>query len=575
MKLILTMLLLLPLLLLLPATVFAEENAEENVVVYRLDFGPRKSCAKGYIPVETKGKDRRFFWQGVSLSMRDWGGDDRVNRDLIAGERGKFWVGLDNGKYEVALTFGDKDYAQGPCAILAQNKRIVENVRTEKGVFVTKTFSVEVKNEKLCVQILPSGPDGFAVTSMIVRGKKQRKEHSAYPEHAPPRTIPTVAEIEARGTPDPKKALKLYCDWLMAHRTESGFLNANSPDWYRTSYALRTLIAGYDIFGEKEYLDAAVVCLDKLVSEQLPNSAWSCFFFNVPTAERTRKQLDRIMGRYTNTADVGSISVCLGVAFPYVDDRRKKTYRDALKRYSDDYAAQWQLPSGCFSNGRWAGRDMTTPYSISAGTQGMSFCSLYAITGDEKYLKVAERAANYLLDNWKEDGRPIFDHHATDARLVLDIAEPASIGKLYYSHEAILWVWHWTKDEALKEKIRRVYGWHIKGEKGLLAERENGVWWPVVDVWSNSKMGAMPTVLIEYDRSMSNDPQVHEAVRRCAAFLCNPDFARRIGILCELEAPWGEYSVAATGFAGLSLAELVKPGVIFLKSDTVKLPPSR
>ena len=131
---------------------------------------------------------------------------------------------------------------------------------------------------------------------------------------------------------------------------------------------------GYDIFGEKEYLDAVVVCLDKLVDEQLPNSAWSCFFFNVPTAERTQKQLDRIMGRYTNTADVGSISACLGVAFPYVDDQRKKTYRNALKRYSDDYAAQWQLPSGCFSNGRWAGRDMTTPYSISAGTQGMS-CS--------------------------------------------------------------------------------------------------------------------------------------------------------------------------------------------------------
>ena len=29
---------------------------------------------------------------------------------------------------------------------------------------------------------------------------------------------------------------------------------------------------------------------------------------------------------------------------------------------------------------------------------------------------------------------------------------------VYYYHEAILWVWHWTADQALKDKIRRVYG---------------------------------------------------------------------------------------------------------------------
>ena len=79
-------------------------------------------------------------------------------------------------------------------------------------------------------------------------------------------------------------------------------------------------------------------------------------------------------GGTTNTADVGCISTCLAIAFPYVDDDRKRTYLDALRRYADEYAAQWQLPSGGFTNGRWAGADMTTPYSVATGTQGMSFC---------------------------------------------------------------------------------------------------------------------------------------------------------------------------------------------------------
>jgi hypothetical protein len=279
------------------------------------------------------------------------------------------------------------------------------------------------------------------------------------------------------------------------------------------------------------------------------------------------------MNRTTNTADVGCISTCLAVAFPYVDAKRREVYRDALRRYAEDYAAPWQLPSGAFTNGRWNGRDMTVPYSIATGTQAMSFCSLYAITSEEKYMRVAERAVRYLLANWTEDGRQIFDHHTAElGREVLDVRERGAIGNFYYSHDGILWVWHWTQDEALKDTIRRVYGWHIKGSRGLLASRDHGVWWPVVDVWSNSKMGALPTVLIEYDRSMARDAEVREAVRRCAAFLCHPQFAHRIGVLCDPQMPWGEFAMAATGFAGLTLAELIEPGVIFLQSDKTQLP---
>ncbi len=229
----------------------------------------------------------------------------------------------------------------------------------------------------------------------------------------------------------------------------------------------------------------------------------------------------------------------------------------------------WQLPSGAFTNARWMGKDMHVPYSVATGTQGMSFCALYAITGQDKYLKIAEHAVQFLLENWQADGRPIHHHHALDQAGVVKVT---NFGDILYYHEAILWVWHWTADEALKEKIRRVYAWHIKGPRGLLAARQQGVWWPLTDPWTNSKAAAMPLVWMEYDRSMEHDAEVAEAVRRATCLLCNPELAARIGILCDPEMPWGEFGTTATGFGGLTLAELVRPGVIYLKSERARLP---
>ena len=84
------------------------------------------------------------------------------------------------------------------------------------------------------------------------------------------------------------------------------------------------------------------------------------------------------------------------------------------------------------------------------------------------------------------------------------------------------------------------------------------------------KAAAMPLVFIEYDRSMTHDPEVAEAVRRAAVLLCHPDWAARLGILCDPEMPWAAFSTTATGFGGLTLAELVKPGVIYLKSAKLR-----
>lgn len=544
---------------------------EAGETVCKIDFGPPESREQGYISLTEELSDTRFLWTGRSLRVIDRGGDDRVNRDFMVGREGEFLLGLDDDDYEVEVAFGDPNYAQGPFNVYAQGELVVERLKTQRGGLVTRTFAARVTEQRLRLKFVAvDGAPFFAVTSVIVRGKQQLQDHRVWPE-APKESIPTPTELEAAGEPNPRGALEACCEWLLDNRREDGFLCQNSTEWYRASYPIRTLLAGYDIFGKTEYLDAVTVCLDKLLGEQLPNAAWSSGYSGIPVSERSETQIQKAMDGTTNTADVGCISSCLAIAYPYVDDDRQKAYSAALKRYADEYAIRWQLPSGGFTNGRWSGKDMTTPYSVAAGTQGMSFCGLYVISGERKYLEIAQRAVEFLLDNWQEDGRPIHHHHAQDTTQVLDLTDAGDMGSVFYYYEALLWVWNWTDDEALKERIGRVCAWHVEGEKGLLRAREHEVWWPLGHPWGNAKQGGMPLIIFEHDRHTRDNTEVREAARRCAVFLSHADFAKRIGVRCDPGMPWGRHSMQATGFAGLSLAELVEPGVTFLKSEKAAL----
>jgi hypothetical protein len=73
---------------------------------------------------------------------------------------------------------------------------------------------------------------------------------------------------------------------------------------------------------------------------------------------------------------------------------------------------------------------------------------------------------------------------------------------------------------------------------------------------------------------MDDDPMLRNLAEAARRFLCTPEFACRIGLMVnDPELPWGGHSlqswsgcaVAATGFGGLSLAEMAEPGAIWLQ----------
>ncbi len=526
-------------------------------MLYRFDFGPGPA-SPGYTKVTAATATPYYAWIGARVSERDRGKGETLTRDFIHGQDAEFRLGLDDGDYTLTLTFGDPDFPHGPFDVLVGGRVVLADVQTGKNEFKTESIQASVTGQALSLRLRATKAPNWTLCALVVEGPPQRAKHAILA--GPSRVVPSPAEIDAR-TADPRRALRECCEFLMKYRGQRGVFEDYVHEWYRMSYGLRTLLAGSVIFDQPRYREAVERALDEFVAQQLPNGAWSSGIQAKRTAEQPPETIKGLMAGTTNLADIGSIVSCLSIAAPRVDAERRKRYIAAAQRYADEYAVRFILPSGAFTNGRWQGQDMTVPYSVACGTQAMNFAALSVVTGQEKYLHVAEGAARFLLDHWQPDGRPIHCHHAKDVQRV---TAATNFGDIFYYHEGILWVAHHTRDQGLLEQVRRVYGWHIAGEKGLLAERENGVWWPPRDPWTNSKAAGMPCVLMAYQRLGGTAPGLDEAIRRCITFVANPEYRQRIGVTADPLMPWGRFGVAATGFGGLTLAEAVRPGLIYM-----------
>ena len=391
-------------------------------------------------------------------------------------------------------------------------------------------------------------------------------------------------------TLNPKETLRIYCDWLLAHQLPDGAFSHTSRVWYGISYALRTLIVGYKIFGEGKYLTAVTKSLDRLIEEQLPNGAWITAFRNKPTNQLTETEIEQLMKGTANTADIGSIAVCPLSIYSALNEERKRLYLRAVKDFADKWASQFILPSGAFSNGLWHGKMLLFPYSVATGTQAMLFSGLYGVTEDERYIEITSRAIEFQLDHWLEDGRPVHFRHDRDDSFPQEVTE---YGDIYYLLEGMMWVYFYSKEVKLKKKILRVLGWFLEGERGLLKQwrevwfetdppikRERSVWFddlpPVngytigVSIgrdWSNPKSAGLLPALMLYYREVRKDKSIKDIIEKGIEFLCTPRYAEHIGVMVNPKLPWGKYSVQATGFAGLSLAEYIKPSVSFAMKE--------
>lgn len=545
----------------------------------------------GFIKVERLYRAPEYMW--VCETKNRWFSTAEASpyRDCLYGRRGEFQMGLPAGEYELRFYFYAPVSAPGPFEVVAGQAEPYAP-RLSWTPQVVRTVNV-MEGEKQCAALRVAHPGGilavgfpgeYIINGLEVYGAAGTQLQPIY-EEATPRKMPSVLEVQNAPHVDEKEALREICGWLMANRQSDGFVGDYETCgrlWYTASYPLRTLLTGYELFGEQAYLDAATVVLDRFVAEQMPEGSFTQCYRAVPTAQLSAEELDNVRKRnWMNLADVGSAVSALATACHYVQGARLQNYTAAVRKYLDHWALRFQQPEGGFTNG-WIRRFDEKVYSVATATTTLTCAVFYEVTGEEKYLVTAEKAALFMADKWHPDGRlwnhvfdttyPGHDHHQN----------VEDFGDGFYTLEALLAVLNATKSEKVRTVLFDAIRTYIFGEAGLLALQNGQAWWPLDrNCWHLSKSAGMPMVLCDFVRfadamgaSAKEKQKASAALTLCRQFLTTPRFSGLLGVMCdepEQEYPFARHSIqcwngcaaAATGIAGVALAHLWRPGIVF------------
>jgi len=98
-------------------------------------------------------------WTNTSgLDSRDRGaGPNNINRDFIFSAQAKtFEHNVQNGTYDVTVTFGDRDYARSGQTVKAEGQTKASNVSTNANQFLNRSFQTTVNDGKLSLEFSTS-----------------------------------------------------------------------------------------------------------------------------------------------------------------------------------------------------------------------------------------------------------------------------------------------------------------------------------------------------------------------------------------------------------------------------------
>ena len=128
-------------------------HAGTDPTSYRFDFGPG-AVAPGYIqviPATVYSKQSGYgFDLGSTVLAVDRGGDDPLRGDFCTSDQPFFFsVDLPEGNYNVTVILGDQA-GESTTTVKAESRRLMlEKIRTARGEFTTRTFTVNVRNSQL------------------------------------------------------------------------------------------------------------------------------------------------------------------------------------------------------------------------------------------------------------------------------------------------------------------------------------------------------------------------------------------------------------------------------------------
>jgi hypothetical protein len=157
---------------------------------------------------------------------------------------------------------------------------------------------------------------------------------------------------------------------------------------FEDAHAVQALAVAYDLTGNRLYLDTCKLWSDRMIAYQqgmIPRGGYYMNHSRAPGEDR---------GEWT-VADSGSIGMAvLATAVRCQDPAEKAHYLDSTRALAKLVMENYVGPDGGIANGCWS--DYHKPWWCSTATFGSLAFLLYNETRDEKYLKVAQGALDWM-----------------------------------------------------------------------------------------------------------------------------------------------------------------------------------
>ncbi len=199
-----------------------------------------------------------------------------------------------------------------------------------------------------------------------------------------------------------------FCDLATVELNKeiTGFTSRTNADpathhmpFFEDAHAVRALAVAYDLTGRRAYLDACRRWSDRMIAYQnrmIPRGAYYMNHGRAPGQDQ---------GQW-NLADSGSVAAgVLATATRCAGTADRERYLRSVKAFAQLAMDNYVGPEGGISNGLWP--EYAGQWWCSSATFGTTAFILYEETGEEKYLKVARGAMNWLLGQDFRELKPI------------------------------------------------------------------------------------------------------------------------------------------------------------------------